>query len=243
MAAGYATRLYPLTLNMPKPLLYVKPNKTVIDFIVDQLEAVSALREIVVVTNHKFYRDFLQWSQRRRHKVKITVLDDKTRSNDDRLGAIGDLFFAVRKRHITNDLLVFGGDNLFDHGFGKFLEFAQSRRPFASLGLFDIKSKKEAQRFGVVNVNRNSKVTCFQEKPVKPKSTRVATCLYYFPKETLPLLKMYVKDSSTSKDAPGNYIRWLLDKKGVYGFTLKQGHWVDIGHYDSYKEVVNQFNR
>jgi len=243
LAAGYATRLYPLTLNMPKPLLFVRPGKTVIDFIVDQLEAVPAIKEIIVVTNHKFYSDFLTWSQRRKHSVKLTVLDDRTQSNEDRLGAVGDLYFAVKKRKVTSDLIVFGGDNLFDHGFGKFIEFAQRNRPFASLGLFDIRSKKEATRFGVVNVDKNLKVICFEEKPKKPKSTQVATCLYYFPKETLSLLTKYMKDATTKKDAPGNYIHWLLEEKGVYGFTLEQGHWVDIGHFDSYKDVVNRFNK
>lgn len=242
LAAGYATRLYPLTLNIPKPLLYISRDKTVIDFIVDELQDVSFLDEIIVVTNHKFYGTFLDWSQQRRNKTRLTVLDDGTRSNDDRLGAVGDIYFAVKKKKVDSDFIVFGGDNLFDRGFGKFLEFARRHKPFSSLGLFDIKNKKDASRFGVVSVTKEGKVASFEEKPKTPKSTLVATCLYYFPKETLASLEKYVRDRTCSKDAPGNYIRWLQEKNPVFGFTLKKGHWSDIGHFDSYREVVARYN-
>ncbi len=243
LAAGYATRLYPLTLNIPKPLLRITREKTVVDFIVDDLEASHLVDEIIVVTNSKFYRDFSGWAKSRGGRTPIVVLDDGTRSNEDRLGAIGDIYYAVTKKKIAGDLIVIGGDNLFDRGFGRFLKFAAKKRPFASLGLFDIRSKKDATRFGVVGIDRTSKVSSFEEKPARPKSTLVATCLYYFPKATLALLKKYVFDPKTSKDAPGNYIRWLFGEDRVYGFTLKQGHWHDIGHFDSYKEVVAQFNQ
>jgi glucose-1-phosphate thymidylyltransferase len=243
LAAGYATRLYPLTLNIPKPLLKITGKKAVIDFIVDDLITSARLDEIMVVTNHKFYADFSAWAKKGRRHVAITVVDDGTRSNEDRLGAIGDIYYTVRKKKITDDCIVIGGDNLFDRGFKNFLKFASAHRPFVSLGLFDIGNIKEATRFGVVNTDRKARVIDFQEKPARPKSTLVATCLYYYPAETLELLEKYVLDRSTSKDAPGNYIRWLLDQDAVYGFTLKKGNWYDIGHFDSYKEVVNQYNR
>jgi glucose-1-phosphate thymidylyltransferase len=243
LAAGYATRLYPLTLNIPKPLLHITRDKTVIDFIVAELEKIAGVKEIIVVTNHKFAGDFKVWAKKRRSKLSISVLDDGTHCNEDRLGAVGDISYAVKKKKIDSDFLVFAGDNLFDQGVGRFYEFATSRRPHASIGLFDIGSKKDACRFGVVTVDRRGKILSFEEKPAKPKSTLVATCLYFFPQETLKLLERYVSDQETSKDAPGNYIRWLLGATGVYGFTLKKGHWHDIGHFDSYKEVVSQFSK
>jgi glucose-1-phosphate thymidylyltransferase len=243
LAAGYATRLYPLTLNIPKPLLRITSQKTVIDFIVDDLEATRLVDEVIVVTNHKFYSDFLGWAKKRQSKICVTVLDDRTNTNDDRLGAVGDIYYAVSKRKISGNFIVVAGDNLFDKGFAHFLKFALSKSPRASLGLVDIHSKNDATRFGVVEIDKNCKVSSFEEKPERPKSTLVATCLYYFPQETLSLLKKYVDDPKTSKDAPGNYIRWLCGADAVYGFVLKKGHWHDIGHFDSYKEVVNQFNR
>jgi glucose-1-phosphate thymidylyltransferase len=241
LAAGYATRLYPLTLNIPKPLLRVTPDKTVIDFIVDDLITVAGLDEIVVVTNHKFYSDFLKWAAHRKLPCRLSILDDGTRTNIDRLGAVGDIIYAVTKKKIDSDLAVIGGDNLFDRGFKKFFDFAFARQPYASLGVFDIKNKKEAANFGVVSITPRGRVVSFEEKPVHPRSSCVATCLYYFPKQTLKLLYRYAADPRTVKDAPGNYIRWLMQKDRVYGFALKKGNWHDIGHFDSYKEVVNQF--
>jgi glucose-1-phosphate thymidylyltransferase len=243
LAAGYATRLYPLTLNIPKPLLRVTKDRTVLDFIVDDLERAGDFDEITVVTNHKFYADFCAWAKRRRATCPLAVLDDGTRTNDDRLGAVGDIFYAVEKKGIASDVVVIGGDNLFDRGFKKFFDFARAAAPYASLGLFDIKSRKEAARFGVVSVDKKGRVTRFEEKPEAPRSTTVATCLYYFPKATLAHLRRYMADPATSKDAPGHYIRWLMQKDRVYGFVLRQGQWHDIGHFGSYKEAVGQFNR
>ncbi|PIY83931.1 MAG: hypothetical protein COX96_00210 [Candidatus Omnitrophica bacterium CG_4_10_14_0_2_um_filter_44_9] len=243
LAAGYATRLYPLTLNIPKPLLRITRSKTVVDFIVDDLQACGLVKEAIIVTNKKFYGDFLKWSKACSKNIEVSIVNDGTSSNEDRLGAIGDIYFAVKKKKISCDTIVIGGDNLFDKGFSNFFKFALDKKPFASLGLFDIRDKMEATRFGVVSVDQSSCVSSFEEKPLKPKSTLVATCLYYFPLETLSLLEKYIHDPKTSKDAPGNYIRWLLGQDRAYGFTLSKGHWHDIGHFESYKEVVAQFNR
>ncbi|HQP91078.1 MAG TPA: nucleotidyltransferase family protein [Candidatus Omnitrophota bacterium] len=240
LAAGYATRLYPLTLNIPKPLLKITNTRTVIDFIVDDLLHSGLTNEIIVVTNHKFYGDFCKW-KKERSKDNISVLDDGTLSNDDRLGAVGDINYAVKKRTIKDDLIVVGGDNLFDRGFSKFLRFALKKSPYASLGLFDIKDKREASSFGVVSIDAENRVVSFEEKPARPKSTCVATCMYYFPKETLSLLNKYMNDPETKKDAPGNYIRWLMQNDKVFGDVIEDGRWHDIGHFDSYKEVVIQY--
>ncbi len=243
LAAGYATRLYPLTLNIPKPLLQITKDKAVIDFIIDDLESSRLVDEIIVVTNDKFYGSFREWAKRRKKGITLSVLNDGTRSNDDRLGAIGDIYFAVKKKKIASDFLVVGGDNLFDRGFGNFLKFALTKKPLPSLGLFDIKDKAAAHRFGIVSIDGHSKVTSFEEKPSRPKTTLVATCLYFLPGSTLALLEDYISDRNTSKDAPGNYIRWLTKEGEVFGFVLKKGHWYDIGHFDSYREVVARFNK
>jgi len=109
LAAGYATRLYPLTLNIPKPLLKIRPDKTVLDFIVDELENSALIEEIIVVTNHKFYADFLRWAKKRKLGRRLSILDDGTLSNADRLGAIGDIYFVVTKKKISSDFVVIGG--------------------------------------------------------------------------------------------------------------------------------------
>jgi glucose-1-phosphate thymidylyltransferase len=242
LAAGYATRLYPLTRNIPKPLLQVTSHKTVIDFIGDDLSADGRVDEITVVTNHKYFGDFSAWARRRRTRVPVHVLDDGTLSNADRRGAIGDMAFAVKHRKIDGDLVVVGGDNLFDVGVSRFLDFAQARRPRVSLGLFDVHDRVAARRFGIVGLDRLKRVVSFEEKPARPKSTLAATCLYYFPKESLAHLKTYIRDRDTSNDAPGNYIKWLMKKTGVSGFAIRGGHWFDIGHMESYKEVLALYN-
>ena len=242
LAAGYATRLYPLTCNIPKPLLMVTARKAVIDFIVDDLAASGRVDEIVVVTNDKYAADFAAWARRRRCRVPVRVLNDGTLSNSDRLGAIGDMAFAVGRKEITADLIVVGGDNLFDVGVARFLRVAQGQRPRVSLGLFDIHDRAAARRFGIVALDRAGRVKSFEEKPAHPKSTLAATCLYYFPAASLVHLKRYISDRDTSNDAPGNYIKWLMKKTGVSGFVLCRGHWFDIVHLGSYKEVLSLYN-
>ncbi|MFB3919095.1 nucleotidyltransferase family protein [Candidatus Velamenicoccus archaeovorus] len=242
LAAGYATRLYPLTLGIPKPLLRITSDKTVIDLIVDGLVSAGIVRRITVVTNHKFSGDFNAWARRHPHGRLIRIEDDGTLSNEDRLGAIGDIHYVVTKKKIKDDVLVVGGDNLFGRPFDGFIRFARRHRPYASLGLFDIRDKTKAGRFGVVSINRDDRVVRFEEKPERPASTLVATCLYYFPASTLQDLEVYAQDKTTSNDASGNYIRWLMEKGRVYGLVLKQDHWVDIGHLDSYKQVIGRYN-
>ena len=242
LAAGYATRLYPLTLGIPKPLLKITSSRAVIDFIADSLADSGVVSDIYVVTNSKFAGEFAVWARAQKHRSMITVLNDGTHSNEDRLGAIGDIDFAVRKKEITDDVLVVGGDNLFGKPFDAFLSFARQRAPYASLGLYDLQDKKKAGRFGIVSMDTWNRLTHFEEKPKHPRSTLAATCLYYFPAETLPLLKSYARDETTSNDASGNYIRWLMERQEVYGFPLRQGHWFDIGHLDLYKEVVAGYN-
>ncbi len=242
LAAGYATRLYPLTLGIPKPLLRITRDKTVIDLIVDGLLHTGLVRHITVVTNHKFSADFNAWARRHVHSRLICIEDDGTLSNEDRLGAIGDIHHVVTKKKIKDDVLVVGGDNLFGKPFDGFIRFARRHRPYASLGLFDIKDRAKASRFGVVSVNKDGKVVHFEEKPERPASTLVATCLYYFPAATLEDLRVYALDKTTSNDASGNYIRWLMERGRVYGLVLKQDHWADIGHMDSYKQVIARYN-
>lgn len=243
LAAGYATRLYPLTRQLPKPLLKVTKDKTIIDLMVDELVKSLLFDEIFVVTNQKFYPDFCRWAKKHKTRVPLVVLNDGTHSNSDRLGAIGDLSLVVSKGKINSDVVVVGGDNLFDRGLGHFLTFALRHRDSASMALYDLKCKKEASRFGIVLLDRKKKIMHFDEKPARPKSTLAATCLYYFPKRALLELRCYMKDRRTPKDAPGNFIHWLITRESVYGYVLKEGHWYDIGQIESYKEVLRQMNR
>lgn len=234
LAAGYATRLYPLTLDKAKPLLPVG-RKTMIDHVVDKIEATGRVDKLYVVTNQKFFEQFNSWAAGKKTRIPIEVINDKTFSNDDRLGAIGDIGMSVRDEKIKDDLLVVAGDNLFEFNLKKFLDFAQSKMPFISIAVYDIKKKETAGLYGVLEVDAGGKIISFEEKPKKPKSTLVSTCIYHFPKEKLYLLGRYFS-ASEKKDAPGNYIKWLVENDEVYAFTFKDA-WYDIGSRESYEEV------
>lgn len=226
LAAGYATRLYPLTREYPKSLLQVK-NKAILDYIIDKLEAIGGLNEIIIVTNSKFIAKFRQWKKKTAVKKKLSLVDDRTRNNSDRLGAIGDINFVLNKKRIKEDILVIGGDNLFSAGLAGFLKFAFQKKPGATIGLYKLKDIKDAYRYGVAKLDKEKRVIHFEEKPGKPQSRLVAMCLYYIPFERLGLIKEYMKVTGKT-DATGNYIDWLKERIEAYGFIF-HGAWYDIG--------------
>lgn len=234
LAAGYATRLYPLTLNRAKPLLKVN-GKRIIDYIVDKINQINEIDKIYVVTNQKFSEQLRDWAGDTKNAKPIKVINDRTLSNDDRLGAIGDIDLAVREEKIEDDLLVVAGDNLFEFDLKDFLSFAKENPHFPSIAVHDIKKKELASLYGVLEIDRRHKVMCFEEKPKDPKSTIISTCIYYFPRSKLNLVEMYL-NVSEKKDEPGNLIRWLTENDAVYAFVFDQP-WYDIGSKESLEEV------
>ncbi|MDP2921191.1 MAG: nucleotidyltransferase family protein [Candidatus Omnitrophota bacterium] len=241
LAAGYATRLYPLTLNTPKPLLSVA-GRTVLEFIFDLIEPVKEVDEVFIVTNKKFYGNFRDWKKTFKSSKKITVLDDGSSSNETRLGATGDIEFVIEKENVKDDLLVLAGDNLFRADLSKFIDFSVSGRPYVTLGLYDIKELLLASRYGIVSVDKNNKVVDFKEKPANPRSTLAAMCLYFFPKERLGIMKQYL-GLDNSKDAPGYFLEWLYKKEDVFGYVFKDNLWFDTGDKKSLEEADKEFRK
>ena len=239
LAAGYATRLYPLTKEFPKPLLEVN-NRPIIDYIVDKLDEIDEIDEIIVVTNSKFISFFKKWKSASKTKKHISLVDDLTKTLASRRGAIGDMFFAINKRQIKDDLLVIGGDNLFDARLKDFLGFCRLKKVSPVIGAYNIKSKIKARNYGVVKLDSNKKIISFQEKPRSPGSTFVAMCLYYFPKGKVNSIKQFLGSKEKKRDATGSYIGWLSKKSVVYGFIFS-GKWYDIGDYQFYHEAERRF--
>lgn len=240
LAAGYATRLYPLTKEFPKPLLEVG-KRPLIDYILEKLELIEEINEIIVVTNSKFISKFKKWADSLKTRKPLILVDDLTKTLDDRRGAIGDMNFAIKEKGIQDDLLVIGGDNLFDGDLNDFLHFSKSKKPSPVIGVYDIKDKQQASKYGVIELDDKNRITDFQEKPEKPKSTLVAMCLYYFPREKLPLVQEYVDSKAAKNDATGFYINWLSKKEAVYGFVF-DGRWYDVGDRHFYNEAKDSFN-
>jgi len=239
LAAGYATRLYPLTKEYPKPLLLVK-DRPIINYIVDKLGKLGDIDEIIVVTNSKFISHFKKWAKGIHTKKRLSLVDDCTKTNDDKLGAVGDINFTLQKKRIKDDLLVIGGDNLFDGNLGEFLKFGRKMGSSPVIGVYDLGSKKEAGKYGVTKIDKDNRVVNFQEKPKKPQSTLVAMCLYYFPGASLRFLKEYMDTNSYKSDATGFYIDWLSKNTDVYAFNFS-GTWYDIGDRGFYDKAKKQF--
>lgn len=225
LAAGYATRLYPLTLNTPKPLLKVG-SRTLADRLAEKLEIVDEVDKIYIVTNEKFSGAFSTWARRSRYRKPIEVINDRTTANETRLGAVGDMALVIDKAGIADDLLVIGGDNLFDFDLRDFIKFVKAKKS-NGVALRDVKDLNEAKKYGIVSLDEDSRVTEFIEKPKRPKSTLAAMCLYYFIKERLNLIKAYI-EGGNNKDQPGHYISWLAKNDTVYGYKI-EGEWFDIG--------------
>lgn len=239
LAAGYAVRLQPLTLNMPKSLLEVA-GKKILDRILDKLIPVKdAVGTAYVISNEKYFQKFKEWLNAREAPFEIMLINDGSTTNENRLGAIRDMALAIDTGEIDGDLLVIAGDNLFEFDLKDFLAFASSRPDRVITAFRDIGDFGSATRFGVAKVDREGKVVDFEEKPKNPKSTLISTGIYYFPKDKLRMVKEYIR-ADTALDAPGNYIKWLASRGEVYGYVF-DGDWFDIGDQKSYEEANKRY--
>lgn len=228
LAAGYATRLYPLTLNKAKPLLVVG-GKPIIEWVLDNLEGVSDLETIYVVTNDKFAADFQKWSEdyRDRHpQFKFKIVNDGSKNDDDKLGAIGDINFVVTKENLAqSSLLIIAGDNLFTESLKGFVSSANGTE--ATVGVYDVGDSEAIKKYGNVLIDDLGIITHLEEKPQKPQGTLAAIALYYYSPAVLSLLTTYLA-AGNNPDQPGRFVQWLYARKPVKTFQIK-GKWLDIG--------------
>ncbi|MBI3316325.1 MAG: nucleotidyltransferase family protein [Candidatus Omnitrophica bacterium] len=239
LAAGYATRLYPLTLDTPKCLLSVG-GKAMLDHLCENLQGLPAIDEILIVTNAKFFQKLRSWKEKSRFSVPIDVLNDGTDSNENRLGAIGDLSLVIEKKRIKTDFLMLAADNLFEEPLAHFVGFAQSRGRAVSMGVVDIHDAGlAANRFGVVEMSALAEVLSFEEKPAHPKSSLIATGIYYFPAFSVAQVREYLAQGNVP-DAPGHYLKWLVGRTKIFGFLIK-GMWYDIGDLKALEEANRIF--
>lgn len=234
LAAGYATRLYPLTLDKTKVLLPIK-GRPMIEHITTKLEGINELKEIYIITNQKFFPQIQDWSKTVNISKKVEIISDGTTSQEDRIGAIGDINFFIKQVNLNEDLVVIGGDNYFEAPLDKFIRSARRHGTFNSIGVFDFPDKKLLKNYGVLSVDTEGKIIDFQEKPANPISSLISTCIYYFAKEKLTFFDEYIKQNQ-SPDAPGNYIRWLYKKDKVFTFIF-EGNWYDIGDVATYEKL------
>lgn len=235
LAAGYATRLYPLTENFPKPLLSVQ-GKTILDHLLDDIEKTGAVSEYVVISNHKFARHFEDWAKSKPYK--ITVVDDGTESNETRLGAVKDIQFALRQLSIYEDCLVIAGDNLLEFSLKHFISYAKSKKSSCVMRYFE-PSKERLKKCGVLTVSKDDLITDMTEKPQDPQSHWCCPPFYFFTKEDIKLIDTAI-ESGCETDAPGSFIAWLCKKTSVYAMEMP-GRRFDIGTLESYENVKKEY--
>jgi glucose-1-phosphate thymidylyltransferase len=221
LAAGYATRLRPLTDDVPKQLLPVG-GRPMIDWVCDRVAEVTG--DIHLVTNARFSADFRAWAGNR---AGVTVHDDGTVSNDDRLGAIGDIAFVLDRIGAEDDLLVVAGDNLFDFSLTDFVGFAGRKGAASAVAVYDCGDRELASRYGVVEADEADRVVGFEEKPSQPRSTLVATAAYLYDRRHVGLIARYLADGNPP-DQPGRLVAWLHSREPVYAYRFP-GEWFDIG--------------
>lgn len=237
LCAGYATRLFPLTENFPKALLKVG-EKSIIDYILDKVNEINEIDEIYLVTNSKYTPHFEEWVVKKNNIKPIQVFNDGTSSNDDRLGAIGDIQFVIDSANINDDILVLATDNLFDFKLFDFNEFYKNKKaPCVCVRKEDFESLK---RLGVASLDSNMKILNFEEKPSIPKSEYAVYAEYIYPKEVVPMIKQYLEEGN-SCDAPGNLVAYLYKKMPTYAYEF-EGPCYDIGTHEALAQVNNLYS-
>jgi glucose-1-phosphate thymidylyltransferase len=236
LAAGYATRLYPLTLDRPKALLPVG-GKPMLDHLMEQLEQVEGLDEVYVVTNSKFAEAFREWAAAR-SGLPLRIIDDGTVDDDSKLGAIGDLDLTIREAELDDDLIVLAGDNLFSESIAPFPVFAL-RKGGAALGVYDVGDLDTIRRYSVIELDDDDRVTKLEEKPERPRSTLAGIALYFYPRSALRYVREYLKDGN-NPDQPGRLVQWLYPRTAVYGWRVP-GRWFDVGSKETLAEADRAF--
>ena len=233
LAAGYATRMYPLTLNYPKPLLEVG-GKKIIDWLIDDMEE-SGIDRVVVISNHKFITQFEEWARTRKN---VTVLDDGSEDNDHRLGAVKDIEFAIEKLNIDDDLIVLAGDNVLDFSFKSFVSYAKEKGSTCIMRHYQPQIEK-LRKTGVIVIDDNEMVIDMEEKPINPKSNWAVPPFYYYTKEDAKLIKKGIEDGCGT-DAPGSFISWLVKRKAVHAYKMP-GKRFDVGSIEGYERIKAEY--
>lgn len=232
LAAGYATRLYPLTENFPKPLLEVA-GKPILDWLIDDMDQTGLIDEYIIISNHKFASIFEDWS-----KGRYTIVDDGTTSNDNRLGAVKDIQFAIEQLQLDDDLLVMAGDNLLDFSLEGFIRYAKEKDATCVMRYYE-PDEARLHKSGVAEIDADGRLLSMEEKPACPKSHWCVPAFYYYTREDAHLIRKGI-ENGCGTDAPGSFIAWLCGQTRVYAWEMP-GRRYDIGNLASYEEVKETF--
>lgn len=235
LAAGYATRLYPLTENFPKPLLCVG-EKTILDWLLDDIDTLGVVDEYAVISNHKFAHHFEEWAKTK--SMKITVIDDGTSTNETRLGAVRDVQFAIDTCNYDDDMLVIAGDNVLDFSLTHFIKYAMEKKTSCIMRYYE-PSEQKLLKCGVVTVDENDLVLEMTEKSPTPATHWCCPPFYYYTREDAQMVEKGIA-AGCGTDAPGSYIAWLCGERPVHAMEMP-GKRFDIGNLESYENVKKEY--
>ncbi|HVF55125.1 MAG TPA: nucleotidyltransferase family protein [Pyrinomonadaceae bacterium] len=238
LGAGYATRLYPLTLNQPKPLLTVA-GKPMIEHVLDNLRPIEEIDHVYVVTNAKFAGHFQKWADSYRGNQSgpdFTIVNDQSTDDSNKLGAIGDLHLVLEREQIADDIIVVAGDNLFSNSLAEFGDFCREKNA-PVLAVYDVGDLDEIKKYNAIEVDEQGRIVFFEEKPAQPKSTLTGIALYFYPRSALPLIRQYIAEGN-NPDQPGRLVQWMYPRTPFYTWKVP-GIWYDVGS----KETLEEANR
>lgn len=239
LAAGYATRLYPLTKNFPKPLLEVG-GVTILDRLIQKIDQVPEITQHIIVTNETFSNHFNEWKDQSDYNKEIVILNDGTTSNDNRLGAVKDILFAIEQLAIDEDLLVLAGDNVLTFSLADFIAYAQEKQS-SCITCHEEESLDALRKTGVLESNEDFEVLSIQEKPQNPPSHWAVPPFYYYHQKDLPFIKKAIEEGCDF-DAPGNLAAWLCQKTKMYAWPIN-GKRYDVGDIKAYEYVQEVFKK
>jgi glucose-1-phosphate thymidylyltransferase len=239
LAAGYATRLYPLTLNQPKPLLPVA-GKPMMEHVLDNVAGISYIDHAYIVTNAKFETHFENWARGYRPDLhfRFTIVNDGSTDDSNKLGAIGDMHLVLTKFAIDDDIIVIGGDNLFSEDLSEFGDYCRQKNSPVT-GVYDVGDLEQIKKYNAIEIDAENRITYFEEKPKEPKSTLTGIALYYYPKSTLPLIHQYIAEGN-NPDQPGRMVQWLYPRVPFYVWKVP-GLWFDVGSIETLEEANRVF--
>lgn len=237
IAAGYATRLGELTKNFPKPLLKIG-EKTILGRLLDDIDPIADIDEHIIITNHRFAPIFEQWAKEQKYSKPIRIVDDGTSTNETRLGAVGDLLFAMKELSLNDDLLVVAADNLLFFHFQSFVNFAKEKET-SCIMYHEQPSIEKLQRTGVVVLDENNRVLEMAEKPQKPKTNHAVPPFYIYLRKDFGLIR-HCLENGCGNDAPGNLAHYLVEHTVMHAWPMDGGRF-DIGSLDTYYEACEKF--
>lgn len=238
LAAGYATRLYPLTLSRPKPLLLVA-GKPMIEYVLDNLAPIGGIDRVYVVTNARFAGQFQQWADAYRGaQLNFTIVNDGSTDDINKLGAIGDIHYVLQTQQVDDDLIVVAGDNLFSQKLDDYGRVCREKNA-PVLALYDVGDLEQIKKYNSISTDAAGRITFFEEKPKNPTSTLTGIALYYYPRQTLPLIRHYIAEGN-NPDQPGRLVQWLYPRTPFYTWIVP-GLWFDIGSKETLEEANKIF--